>query len=110
MKAGGSQFTCCVEASRRAGAFTDFIASSLTLTKRGRDAALIAVGSLGYSVLTGDESLLKRYFVCVTVMRWVIAMKLVFRGCWVNRKVKLMTFPFLDYFLMSMRSKCEHSF
>ena len=37
-------------------------------------------------------------------------MKLVFRGECVNGKVKLTTFPFLDSFLMSMRSKCVHYF
>lgn len=59
----------CAEASWLAGAFTTLIAPSLTVSRTGPEAALMAVGSLGCALPTRDESHLKRYFSCLTVMR-----------------------------------------
>ena len=51
----------------RAGAFTTLTAPSLALSRTDPEAALIAVGSSGCSLLTRDENHLKRYFSRVTM-------------------------------------------
>lgn len=65
---------------RLARAFTLLSAPSLTLSRRGRDAALIAVSHLGCAVLQEMKVIYKDILVVLLSHSVSSAMKLVFRG------------------------------